>query len=96
MQCVKTTKLLKNLTHQFLIKHRHFCVRRSLCQSAKAAKLVADYSLLQLSPQCTATEARVAFIELAKKYHPDGNTGTADAAKFSQIEEAYRNIQVCG
>lgn len=39
-----------------------------------------------------AAGARDAFIRLAKRYHPDGGTDTADENKFKQVEKSYRRL----
>lgn len=52
------------------------------------------YSLLQLPENAEASHAQVkdAYLRMAKLYHPDSGVPTADAALFSQIEEAYRTV----
>ncbi|XP_045140700.1 dnaJ homolog subfamily C member 28 [Echinops telfairi] len=50
------------------------------------------YRLLNLDEDCSADDVREAFRKLAKQYHPDSGSGTADAATFIRIEEAYRNV----
>ena len=62
--------------------------------TAKKSQITDDESflLLGLKKGCSQREARSAFIDLAKKYHPDSGKSTADPEKFSQIEFAYRNV----
>ena len=37
-------------------------------------------------------DVRESFRKLAKQYHPDGGSSTADSATFIRIEEAYRKV----
>ena len=46
------------------------------------------YEVLQLSPRATAETIERVYRLLAKRYHPD-NTVTGDAARFSEVHEAY-------
>ncbi|KAM9310132.1 dnaJ homolog subfamily C member 28 isoform 2-T2 [Pholidichthys leucotaenia] len=60
-------------------------ISRSLQQS---------YRLLQLPDKATSSPAQVkeAYLRLAKLYHPDSGTPTADADLFARVEEAYRAV----
>ncbi|KAK8741577.1 hypothetical protein OTU49_002280 [Cherax quadricarinatus] len=55
-----------------------------------------DYSQyfeeLGLQNNCDQGTVRDAFIKLAKKYHPDSGHPEANAAKFQQIDYAYRKL----
>ena len=50
--------------------------------------------LLNVPQDCEEKDVRDAFIKRAKRYHPDGGYPTADAAKFHQVEVAYKTIMV--
>ncbi|XP_013415964.1 dnaJ homolog subfamily C member 28 [Lingula anatina] len=50
------------------------------------------FSLLNVPPSCTEDELKVAYLDAAKKYHPDSNSRYADANKFNQVESAYRAV----
>lgn len=50
------------------------------------------YRLLSLEEGCSAEDVRESFRKLAKQYHPDGGSSTADSATFIKIEEAYRKV----
>ncbi len=51
------------------------------------------YALLELSPQATPGEIRLAYLRLASRYHPDRNPGDARAAeRFRQIRLAYETL----
>ncbi|KAI8520771.1 Golgi vesicle prefusion complex stabilization [Branchiostoma belcheri] len=52
------------------------------------------YSLLGVANGCSEAELKEAFIRLAKQYHPDSGSKTADPSKFAQVEEAYRTHTV--
>ena len=48
------------------------------------------YSLLQLSPDATPEDIKIAFRRLARQYHPDLNQHDKEStAKFQQISQAY-------
>ncbi|XP_074852854.1 dnaJ homolog subfamily C member 28 [Carettochelys insculpta] len=50
------------------------------------------YRLLKLQEGCSLNDVRNSFRNLAKQYHPDSGSITADSATFRQIEEAYRAV----
>lgn len=50
------------------------------------------YRLLNLVEGCSADDVRESFHKLAKQYHPDSGSDTADSATFVRIEEAYRKV----
>src|SRR5262252_900663 len=50
------------------------------------------YDILQVNPNCDAKILESAYRYLAKMYHPD-RAGTADAAKFNEVIEAYRILR---
>ncbi|XP_055359488.1 LOW QUALITY PROTEIN: dnaJ homolog subfamily C member 28 [Betta splendens] len=53
-----------------------------------------SYRLLQLPDERHSSPAQVkeAYLRLAKLYHPDSGTPTADAVLFARVEEAYRAV----
>ncbi|KAJ8332295.1 hypothetical protein SKAU_G00427210 [Synaphobranchus kaupii] len=67
------------------VRHFSHASQRSLRES---------YRLLQLPDDQHSNQAQVkeAYLRMAKLYHPDSGTPTADPALFSQIEEAYRTV----
>lgn len=50
------------------------------------------YQVLGVAEDCEDETLRLAFVHLAKKFHPDGGTQDADATRFSEVENAYRQI----
>ncbi|XP_060812102.1 dnaJ homolog subfamily C member 28 isoform X2 [Bombus pascuorum] len=51
------------------------------------------YQTLEVAEDCEDETLRLAFVYQAKKFHPDSGTSEANAAKFSEIETAYRQIR---
>ncbi|XP_024941838.1 dnaJ homolog subfamily C member 28 [Cephus cinctus] len=52
-----------------------------------------SYEILGVSEDCEDETLRLAFVHLAKKFHPDGRSSEADPVRFTEIEKAYRDIQ---
>lgn len=50
--------------------------------------------MLNVSAACSSDELRSAYLSLVKKYHPDSISGHANADRFAQVEDAYRQILV--
>lgn len=66
---------------------------RALSSRAIIHSLRESYRLLQLPDGASGpAEVKEAYLRMAKLYHPDSGAPTADAALFSQIEEAYRAV----
>ncbi|KAL5006754.1 hypothetical protein ScPMuIL_015560 [Solemya velum] len=51
------------------------------------------YGLLGVSEDCSQEELRQAYLRLAKQYHPDSGSRSADTDRFAQVEEAYKAIK---
>lgn len=53
-----------------------------------------NYRLLQLpeNESISPERVKVSYLHLAKLYHPDSGSPTADAALFTRVEEAYRCV----
>lgn len=51
------------------------------------------YETLGVAENCEDEALRLAFVHLAKRFHPDSGAPEADAVRFSEIESAYREIQ---
>ena len=72
----------------------HFGVIRTRMMSTHKSKrnMREYYGLLNLDEGCSADDVRESFRKLAKQYHPDGGSSTADSATFIRIKEAYRKV----
>ncbi|XP_001602711.2 dnaJ homolog subfamily C member 28 [Nasonia vitripennis] len=51
------------------------------------------HQILGVAEDCADEVLRLAFVNLAKRFHPDSGTKEANATRFSEIESAYREIQ---
>lgn len=51
------------------------------------------YEVLGLENEADQERVRIAFINLAKRFHPDSKNAEADEKKFNEIESAYRVLQ---
>ena len=65
---------------------------RLLCTKASNLKVKDCYLLLGVDWSASVVDVREAYLKLAKLYHPDCGRSTADAAKFAQIQQAYRVV----
>ncbi|XP_076283366.1 dnaJ homolog subfamily C member 28 [Lasioglossum baleicum] len=50
------------------------------------------YRVLEVPENCEDEALKLAFVQLAKRYHPDSGSSEASASKFTEIENAYRQI----
>lgn len=68
-------------------------IRNRMMSTHKSPKKIREYyRQLNLDEGCSADDVRESFRKLAKQYHPDGGSPTADSATFIKIEEAYRKV----
>ncbi|XP_006878406.1 PREDICTED: LOW QUALITY PROTEIN: DnaJ (Hsp40) homolog, subfamily C, member 28 [Chrysochloris asiatica] len=68
-------------------------IRYRMISTHKSKKKIREYyRLLNLDEECSADDVRESFRKLAKQYHPDSGSSTADSVMFIKIEEAYRNV----
>lgn len=68
-------------------------VGNKMMSTHKSPKKMREYyRRLNLEEGCSADDVRESFRKLAKQYHPDSGSPTADSATFIKIEEAYRNV----
>ncbi|XP_075053293.1 dnaJ homolog subfamily C member 28 [Mixophyes fleayi] len=64
-----------------------------LYSSYKHKRSIVDcYTLLNVPEGCSLDEVRDSYRTLAKKYHPDSGSTTANANMFMQVDEAYRDV----
>ncbi|PKN97407.1 MAG: hypothetical protein CVU42_16160 [Chloroflexi bacterium HGW-Chloroflexi-4] len=50
------------------------------------------YEILEISSEASSEEIRLAYFELARKYHPDTNPGDLAREWFFQIQQAYETL----
>lgn len=91
--------LRSHLIHVSMIPHQMNMgpylgvLRTRMMSTYKSKKKMSEYyRLLNLDEGCSADDVRESFRKLAKQYHPDGGSSTADSATFIRIEEAYRKV----
>ncbi|XP_061483739.1 dnaJ homolog subfamily C member 28 [Rhineura floridana] len=70
----------------------HFIYHRRLLSDHRPKNIKDCYKLLNLPEGCSLDDVRNSYRDLAKQYHPDSGSVTADSATFVQIEEAYRVV----
>lgn len=73
----------------------HFMLSRYLSSIPQISRgLRESYRLLQLPAEAESSPAQVkeAYLRLAKLYHPDSGSPTADPALFARVEQAYRAV----
>ncbi|XP_023819974.1 dnaJ homolog subfamily C member 28 isoform X3 [Oryzias latipes] len=84
-----------SVRHGCLLSARRSPALRWLSSGHRMSRgLKESYRLLQLPEEGSSTPAQVrqAYLRLAKLYHPDSGTATADGVLFAQVEEAYRAV----
>ncbi|XP_030055526.1 dnaJ homolog subfamily C member 28 [Microcaecilia unicolor] len=71
----------------------HYVIGCRLFSGYKPKKIIKDcYRLLNVQEGCSLNDVRDSYRKLAKQYHPDSGSPSADVNKFVQIEEAYRTM----
>ncbi|XP_028158096.1 dnaJ homolog subfamily C member 28 [Ostrinia furnacalis] len=79
LQCRNPVKLYYNLI-----------TVRTLIAKSNEKKLQECYQLLNIPVDSKQDAVREAFLQLAKKYHPDSGSPEADMDKFVAVENAFR------
>ncbi|XP_041979581.1 dnaJ homolog subfamily C member 28 [Aricia agestis] len=67
-------------------------LKRSIATKKLQEKLEDSYKTLNIPVYSKQEVARQAFLDLAKKYHPDSCSSEADIEKFVAVENAFRAI----
>ncbi|XP_077508903.1 uncharacterized protein LOC144120418 isoform X6 [Amblyomma americanum] len=62
-------------------------------QSSNCKAVKECYRVLGVSEGSSMREVKEAFVHMARKYHPDSSSGTANAAKFDEIKSAYETVR---
>ncbi|XP_018300701.1 dnaJ homolog subfamily C member 28 [Mycetomoellerius zeteki] len=86
--CIKPGAYFPHVSSAELILSKRFVHQFNAKQTAK--KL---YETLGVAENCEDETLRLAFVHLAKRFHPDSGAPEADAIRFSEIESAYREIR---
>lgn len=84
--CMNECKQLAHISFQEILIKR---LKHQI--STKSIKQL--YQTLGVNEDCEDETLRLAFIHLAKQFHPDSGTPEADAVRFSEVESAYRKIR---
>ncbi|KAG9271123.1 hypothetical protein AMEX_G14003 [Astyanax mexicanus] len=95
MSCSVLLRLHPGDLHKVLLPIYNAATVRLLCSASRLShNLRESYHILQLPEDGDSSpeEVKEAYMRMAKLYHPDSGTPTADAALFCHIEEAYRAV----
>lgn len=55
-------------------------------------KYINYYNILEVSPQASSQEIKLAYRKLAKQWHPDKNKSDQAKLQFQTISEAYQTL----
>ncbi|XP_010721293.1 dnaJ homolog subfamily C member 28 [Meleagris gallopavo] len=85
------------MVHQAMIPRSlkpfsYICGNRMLSGYKPKRNVKDSYKILELEEGCSLDDIRNSYRSLAKKYHPDSGSITADSAAFVKVEEAYRVV----
>ncbi|NWI71008.1 DJC28 protein, partial [Todus mexicanus] len=70
----------------------HMCGKRALSDYKSKNNVKDSYKILELEEGCSLEDIKSSYRSLAKKYHPDSSSATADSETFMKVEEAYRAV----
>ncbi|XP_074023659.1 dnaJ homolog subfamily C member 28 [Numenius arquata] len=94
--------LTNNIGHHFIIHQAmiprnlkpfpYVCGSRMLSGYKPKRNVKDSYKILELEEGCSLDDIRNSYRSLAKKYHPDSGSATADSEAFMKVEEAYRVV----
>ncbi|NXC75217.1 DJC28 protein, partial [Anhinga anhinga] len=98
-RCVMLTN---NIWHHLVVRQAmiprnpkplpYICGRRTLSGYKPKSNVKDSYKILELEEGCSLDDIRNSYRSLAKKYHPDSGSATADSEAFMKVEEAYRVV----
>ncbi|XP_010288792.1 PREDICTED: dnaJ homolog subfamily C member 28 [Phaethon lepturus] len=85
------------MVHQAMIPRNlkpfpYICGNRMLSGYKPKRNVKDSYKILELAEGCSLDDIRNSYRSLAKKYHPDSGSATADSEAFMKVEEAYRVV----
>ncbi|NWY60113.1 DJC28 protein, partial [Chionis minor] len=94
--------LTNNLWHHLMVRQAmiprnlkpfpYICGNRMLSSYKPKRNVKDSYKILELEEGCSLDDIRNSYRSLAKKYHPDSGSATADSEAFMKVEEAYRVV----
>ncbi|NXJ52729.1 DJC28 protein, partial [Spizaetus tyrannus] len=94
--------LTNNIGHHFMVRQAmiprnlklfpYICGNRMLSGYKPKSNIKDSYKILELEEGCSLDDIRNSYRSLAKKYHPDSGSATADSEAFMKVEEAYRVV----
>ncbi|CAH2254989.1 jg7213 [Pararge aegeria aegeria] len=67
-------------------------LNRSVYTKSQQKQIEESYKILNIPPNSSQDVVKSAFLELAKKYHPDSSSPDADIDKFVATENAFRTL----
>ncbi|KAM6310083.1 dnaJ homolog subfamily C member 28 [Aegotheles albertisi] len=70
----------------------YICGNRMLSGYKPKSSVKDSYRILELEEGCSLDDVRNSYRSLAKRYHPDSGSATADSEAFVKVEEAYRVV----
>ncbi|NXL94837.1 DJC28 protein, partial [Alectura lathami] len=70
----------------------YICGNRLLSDYKPKRNVKDSYKILELEEGCSLDDIRNSYRSLAKKYHPDSGSITADSEAFMKVEAAYRVV----
>lgn len=70
----------------------YMCGSRMLSGYKPKSNVKDSYKILELEEGCSLDDIRNSYRNLAKKYHPDSGSSTADPEAFIKVEDAYRVV----
>lgn len=82
--------MLKHLKSGSMQSLRCMATYESRYSNPILSSIKSYYDVLKVPRNCSGSEIKRAYIELSKKYHPDGNNGTSDPEQFVKVCEAYQ------
>ncbi|NXG63945.1 DJC28 protein, partial [Hemiprocne comata] len=94
--------LANNMGHHLMVRRAmiprnlksfpYICGNRTLSGYKPKRNVKESYKILKLEEDCSLDDVRNSYRSLAKKYHPDSGSATADSEAFMKVEEAYRVV----
>ncbi|NXW49988.1 DJC28 protein, partial [Nyctiprogne leucopyga] len=94
--------LTNNIGHHLMVRQAmiprnlkpfpYVCGNRMLSGYKPKSNVKESYKILEVEEGCSLDDIRNSYRNLAKRYHPDSGSATADSEAFMKVEEAYRVV----